>query len=98
MVRKSGVGAGHASGSWCQGGERVITCRPPMRCARRRTIDYDRTTPVPKDEKVAPALSAGEETPATQMEFHKLTLLLRAYEPTTSRSSTTLSQMDFFHV
>ena len=77
----------------------VITCRPPMRCARRRTpINYDRTTPAPKDEKVAPALSTSEEPPATQIKFHKLALLLRAYEPPTSRSSTRLSQMDFFLV
>ena len=73
----------------------VITCRPPMRCARRRTINYDRTTPAPKNEKVAPALSTGEEPPATQMKFHKLA---PPSEPTTSRSFTSLSQMDFFHV
>ena len=29
----------------------VITCCPPMRCARWRTINHDRTTPALKDEK-----------------------------------------------
>ena len=27
---------------------RVIACRPPMRCARWRTINHDRTTPAEK--------------------------------------------------
>ena len=30
---------------------RVITCPPPMRCARLRTIDHDGTTPTLKDDK-----------------------------------------------
>ena len=50
----------------------VITCRPPMRCARRRAINYDRTTPAPKDEKATPALSTTGELLATRMEFLKL--------------------------
>lgn len=53
----------------------VITCRPPMTCARWRTINYDGMTPALKDEKVAPALSAGGEPPAT---FYKLARLLEA--------------------
>ena len=65
---------------------RVITCRPPMRCVRWRTINHERTTPALKDEKATPAVSTSGEPALTQMAFLDLAGLSKA---TTSSS--------FFH-